>query len=100
MQAYPHSIEHIVGEAGAWCAANGLLVAQKDGPGLNSFVPSHNRTNCDGFAAGFAPAPVALLPTKLPKNLYEQAAGIQTDFNLLVDRISRDTKFLQETLAT
>lgn len=44
-------------------------------------------------------APFTLLPSAVPRALFEQAYAVQRDFNLLVDAISRDKEFLERTLA-
>ncbi|KAG9332589.1 hypothetical protein JZ751_014687 [Albula glossodonta] len=44
-------------------------------------------------------APFTLFPSPVPRVLYNQALAVQTHFNLLVDKISQDSKFLHETLA-
>uniref|UniRef100_A0A8V0ZV32 Glutathione synthetase n=1 Tax=Gallus gallus TaxID=9031 RepID=A0A8V0ZV32_CHICK len=45
-------------------------------------------------------APFTLLPSAVPRALFEQAYAVQRDFNLLVDAISRDKEFLERTLAS
>ncbi|OCT62849.1 hypothetical protein XELAEV_18043940mg [Xenopus laevis] len=45
-------------------------------------------------------APFALLPSPVPKALFEQAKCVQEDFNTLVDRISQDTSFLEQVLSS
>ncbi|XP_053706270.1 glutathione synthetase-like [Synchiropus splendidus] len=45
-------------------------------------------------------APFTLFPTPLPKALYHQAVAVQPLFNTLVDKISQDSHFLQEALAS
>jgi len=43
--------------------------------------------------------PLALLPTPFPRQAFVQALELATHFNILVDRVSRDSQFLQEALA-
>ncbi|XP_068187857.1 glutathione synthetase isoform X1 [Antennarius striatus] len=45
-------------------------------------------------------APFTLFPTAVPKAIYHQALAVQTHYNILVDKISQDVDFLQETLAS
>ncbi|KAG5838383.1 glutathione synthetase isoform X1 [Anguilla anguilla] len=45
-------------------------------------------------------APITLFPSPLPKVLFDQGIAVQTHFNRLVDKISQDSKFLQEALAS
>ncbi|XP_069507915.1 glutathione synthetase [Ambystoma mexicanum] len=45
-------------------------------------------------------APFTLLPSLVPKALYDQAKAVQQDFNLLLDLVSQDEGFLEEVLAS
>uniref|UniRef100_A0A1A7Z3Q9 Glutathione synthetase n=2 Tax=Iconisemion striatum TaxID=60296 RepID=A0A1A7Z3Q9_9TELE len=45
-------------------------------------------------------APFTLFPSPFPKAAFLQALAVQTHYNTLVDRISQDTEFLQEALAS
>ncbi|XP_072259299.1 glutathione synthetase [Pyxicephalus adspersus] len=45
-------------------------------------------------------APFTLLPSPVPRSLFEQAKSVQEDFNLLVDRLSQNPTFLEQTLAS
>uniref|UniRef100_A0A3Q1CLA3 Glutathione synthetase n=1 Tax=Amphiprion ocellaris TaxID=80972 RepID=A0A3Q1CLA3_AMPOC len=45
-------------------------------------------------------APFTLFPTPVPKAVFLQALAVQTHYNTLVDRISQDSEFLQEALAS
>ncbi|XP_029470116.1 glutathione synthetase [Rhinatrema bivittatum] len=45
-------------------------------------------------------APFSLLPSVVPRSLFEEAKAVQQDFNLLVDSVSQDFQFLKETLAS
>uniref|UniRef100_A0A8D2P109 Glutathione synthetase n=1 Tax=Zosterops lateralis melanops TaxID=1220523 RepID=A0A8D2P109_ZOSLA len=45
-------------------------------------------------------APFTLLPSAVPRALFEQAYAVQQDFNLLVDAISQNKEFLEKTLAS
>ncbi|NXY39089.1 GSHB synthetase, partial [Pomatorhinus ruficollis] len=45
-------------------------------------------------------APFTLLPSTVPRVLFEQAYAVQQDFNLLVDAISQNKEFLEKTLAS
>ena len=44
-------------------------------------------------------APFTLFPTTVPRGMFEQALAVQTHYNLLVDKISQDSQFLEEALA-
>ncbi|KAM9786203.1 glutathione synthetase-like [Neosynchiropus ocellatus] len=44
--------------------------------------------------------PFTLFPSPLPKALYHQAVAVQPLFNTLVDKISQDSDFLREALAS
>ncbi|XP_072305598.1 glutathione synthetase [Eucyclogobius newberryi] len=45
-------------------------------------------------------APFTLFPTPVPKAVFQQALDVQTHYNSLVDRISQNTDFLKEALAS
>lgn len=45
-------------------------------------------------------APFTLFPTPVPKAVFQQALAVQTHYNILVDKISQDTDFLQDALAS
>ncbi|XP_063816209.1 glutathione synthetase [Pseudophryne corroboree] len=45
-------------------------------------------------------APFTLLPSPVPRALFDQAKSVQEDFNLLVDRISQNPSFLEQTLSS
>uniref|UniRef100_A0A672ZNI8 Glutathione synthetase n=1 Tax=Sphaeramia orbicularis TaxID=375764 RepID=A0A672ZNI8_9TELE len=44
--------------------------------------------------------PLTLFPTSVPKAVFLQALAVQTHYNTLVDRISQDSDFLKEALAS
>lgn len=71
-------LESLASTANSFASANGLQVATKDG--------------------SFQCAPISLLPNAYPRSAFENAKAVAPDWNLLVDRISRDPDFLQETL--
>jgi len=48
---------------------------------------------------GLVHAPVALLPTPFPENQWSEAIELAPIFNELVDRISLDGTFLQQSLS-
>ncbi|XP_070796039.1 glutathione synthetase isoform X2 [Pituophis catenifer annectens] len=63
----------------------GVLMRTKDDPNASDVVNY---------------APFTLFPSPVPGSLLEQAYSIQQDFNLLVDKVSQDTEFLECTLAS
>lgn len=44
-------------------------------------------------------APFSLFPSPVPSALLEQAYAVQTDFNILVDAVSQNSAFLEQTLS-
>ena len=44
-------------------------------------------------------APFTLFPSPVPSALLEQAYAVQADFNLLVDAVSQNAVFLEQTLS-
>ena len=60
-----------------WAAAGGLMI---------------------GAAGPFDHAPCSLLPYPFPASLFAQARALAKPFNTLVDRVSRDTEWLHDTV--
>lgn len=44
-------------------------------------------------------APFTLFPSLVPSALLEQAYAVQMDFNMLVDAVSQNSTFLEQTLS-
>lgn len=44
-------------------------------------------------------APFTLFPSLVPSALLEQAYAVQMDFNMLVDAVSQNAAFLEQTLS-
>lgn len=44
-------------------------------------------------------APFTLFPSPVPSTLLEQAYAVQMDFNILVDAVSQNSAFLEQTLS-
>ncbi|KAI3979675.1 hypothetical protein MKX01_013770 [Papaver californicum] len=71
----------------------------------NHSSPSNLTVKCGGGKSGTVPgggtvhAPFALLPLPFPKSHREQACELAPVFNELVDRVSLDGKFLQDSLS-
>jgi len=65
--------------ANSFASANGLLIEKE-----------RNK---------FEAAPMSLLPNAYPKAAFTQAQALAPMYNLLVDRVSRDADFLQQTLS-
>ncbi|XP_074068201.1 glutathione synthetase isoform X1 [Macrotis lagotis] len=63
----------------------GVLMRTKQDPGSSDIVSY---------------APFTLFPSAVPRELLEQAYAVQTDFNLLVDTVSQDSAFLEQTLSS
>lgn len=55
-------------------------------------------TKIDNVASTVVHAPFTLEPYKYPKKAFEESVQISPIFNLLVDKISRDSVWLQEVL--
>ncbi|XP_042014000.1 glutathione synthetase, chloroplastic-like [Salvia splendens] len=81
-------LEKIAYDALVWSSLRGLLVgdraSQKSGT-----VPG----------VGLVHAPISLLPMPFQESHYKQACEVAPIFNELVDRVSLDSNFLQESLA-
>lgn len=63
----------------------------------NSYASSHGLL-VERSGGHFQAAPMSLLPNVFPSAAFEQATSLAPLWNVLVDRISRDSDFLQGTL--
>ncbi|XP_006664070.1 glutathione synthetase, chloroplastic [Oryza brachyantha] len=86
--AGPEAVGEMVREATAWCALHGLVVGDRADP-RSGTVPG----------VGLVHAPFSLLPTHLPVSCWRQACELAPIFNELVDRVSLDGDFLQDSLS-
>ncbi|XP_019419964.1 PREDICTED: glutathione synthetase, chloroplastic-like [Lupinus angustifolius] len=81
-------LQNIVYDSLVWSSLHGLVVADKSVQSSGS-VPG----------VGLVHAPISLLPTPFPESHWRQASELAPIFNELVDRVSLDGKFLQESLS-
>ncbi|KAG4913953.1 hypothetical protein JHK84_054404 [Glycine max] len=81
-------IHTIAYDALVWSSLHGLLVGDKSVQRSGS-VPG----------VGLVHAPLALLPTPFPEKQWREANELAPIFNELVDRVSLDATFLQESLS-
>lgn len=104
------SRDEICADAVVWASQHGLV--STPGPWLTDSYraedPDHSSspTSVQVYGAGRADlpaalvhAPLAVFPVTYPKASYEKAQAAMPVFNLLIDRISRDSSYLQRTLA-
>jgi glutathione synthetase len=75
-------LDSLAAHACSYSAANGIQVERRREDGSSYFES----------------APMSLLPNAFPQQAFEHAESLATSFNELVDRISRDSAFLEETL--
>uniref|UniRef100_A0A7N0V400 Glutathione synthetase n=2 Tax=Kalanchoe fedtschenkoi TaxID=63787 RepID=A0A7N0V400_KALFE len=84
--------EELVGkmvyDALVWCSLHGLVVGDR----------SVKRSGTSP-GVGMVHAPVSLLPVSFPESYWKQACELAPLFNELVDRVSLDAEFLQDTLS-
>ncbi|KAL5136008.1 Glutathione synthetase, chloroplastic [Glycine soja] len=81
-------LQNIVYDALVWSTLNCLLVGDKSVQ-RSGTVPG----------VGLVHLPLSLLPGPFPENHWKQACELAPIFNELVDRVSLDGKFLQESLS-
>ncbi|TVU51778.1 hypothetical protein EJB05_03222 [Eragrostis curvula] len=81
-------VDELVEEALVWCSQHGLVVGDKN----------HSRSG-KAPGVGLLHAPFSLLPMSFPRVYWDQALELAPLFNELVDRVSLDGEFLQQTLA-
>ncbi|KAM7410832.1 hypothetical protein PAMA_021001 [Pampus argenteus] len=81
----PDRLNDLVDEAKNLAFQHGLVMRTHETPN-SSEVVTH--------------VPFTLFPSPVPKAAFLQALAVQTHFNTLVDKISQDQDFLEETLAS
>ncbi|KAA3473445.1 glutathione synthetase, chloroplastic [Gossypium australe] len=81
-------IQKIVYDALVWSSLHGLVVGDRNDQ-RSGKLPG----------VGMVHAPIALLPTSFPESHWKQACELAPIFNELIDRVSLDGKFLQDSLA-
>ncbi|BAF28719.1 glutathione synthetase, chloroplastic isoform X1 [Oryza sativa Japonica Group] len=81
-------VDEMAEEAAVWCAVHGLVVGDRAEP-RSGTIPG----------VGLVHAPFALLPTRFPASFWKQARELAPIFNDLVDRVSLDGEFLQDSLS-
>lgn len=75
-------------QANSYASANGIQVERRKPPTEGE----------DKATTYFEGAPMSLLPNAYPKEAFRQAREVAPAFNELVDRVSRDAAFLEDTL--
>eukprot|EP01039_Chlorochromonas_danica_P006528 gene6528-7199_t len=66
---------------------------------INAWCGIHGLMYTDG-KTNWYPAPISVIPSRFSREAFEYAQKIQPVWNKLMDRISRDRKFLLEELST
>eukprot|EP00536_Pseudo-nitzschia_multiseries_P002458 jgi/Psemu1/294823/fgenesh1_pm.33_\ len=82
-------------QANSYASANGIQVEKKrDASASGSSAVTTTTTTTTVFEG----APMSLLPNAYPRAAFEQSKRAAPWFNELVDRVSRDSEFLESTL--
>ncbi|CAN4108692.1 unnamed protein product [Withania somnifera] len=84
----PKVLQNLAYDALVWCSLRGLVVGDRNSE-RSGTVPG----------VGMVHAPVALLPISFPESHWKQACEVAPIFNELVDRVSQDGEFLQQSLS-
>ncbi|XP_010255817.1 PREDICTED: glutathione synthetase, chloroplastic-like isoform X2 [Nelumbo nucifera] len=84
----PKLLQQLVYDALVWSSLHGLVVGDRSVQ-RSGTVPG----------VGMVHAPFALLPMSFPRSHWQQACELAPLFNELVDRVSLDGKFLQDSLS-
>ncbi|CAH9073964.1 unnamed protein product [Cuscuta epithymum] len=84
----PKLLQNLAYDALVWSSLNGLLVGDRNSQ-RSGTIPG----------VGLVQAPFSLLPTSFPESHWKQACEVAPIFNELVDRVSQDGEFLQESLS-
>jgi len=80
--------------ANSYAAAHGLQVETKP-----TSATTASSSSSSSSSSSYQCAPISLLPNIFPAQSFLRAKSLAPDFNLLVDRISRNGAFLNDTLA-
>jgi len=83
-------LEKLAVAANAYAAAHGIQVERQQ--------QTSSTDNDSSTTSIFQCAPMSLLPNAFPKAAFAQAVDLAPAFNALVDAVSRDAAFLQQTL--
>jgi glutathione synthase len=89
----PPFINELAVAANAFSSAHGIQVESRR---HNS--NSDGTTSSSSSSSYYQSAPISLLPNAYPKPAFDRAVALAPSFNVLVDRVSRDAPFLQQTL--
>lgn len=84
----PKLVDNLAYDALVWCSLRGLLVGDRNSE-RSGTVPGVDMVH----------APVALVPMSFPESHWNQACEVAPIFNELVDRVSQDGEFLQQSLS-
>nr|UKF18833.1 glutathione synthetase [Nicotiana benthamiana] len=84
----PKLLQKLSYDALVFCSLRGLVVGDRNSE-RSGTVPG----------VGMVHAPVALLPMSFPESQWSQACEVAPIFNELVDRVSQDGEFLQQSLS-
>mmetsp|Transcript_14418 Transcript_14418/g.33436 ORF Transcript_14418/g.33436 Transcript_14418/m.33436 type:complete len:423 (+) Transcript_14418:104-1372(+) len=87
-------------QANSYASANGIQVEKKrtDSNGNGNSDSNNGGDDSTTSTTFFEGAPMSLLPNAYPRAAFEQSRSVAPAFNELVDRVSRDPDFLEETL--
>ncbi|CAL5330299.1 unnamed protein product [Camellia sinensis] len=88
----PELIQRLVYDSLVWSSLHGLVVGDKN-------VQNCCQRSGTVPGVGMVHAPFALLPMSFPERQWRQACELAPIFNELVDRVSLDANFLQESLS-
>jgi hypothetical protein len=89
------TLSNLVEYATSFSAAHGLQVELRD----SSSSSANNNIGNNNHHRGYITAPISLLPQSYPSHQFRMATLLAAPFNILVDKISNDATFLQETLS-
>ncbi|XP_019806361.1 glutathione synthetase isoform X3 [Tursiops truncatus] len=104
-------LEELARQAVDRALAEGVLLRTSQEPSSSdvSFILMHRIPSVNGSQFSFpllmailvvSYAPFTLFPSLVPSALLEQAYAVQMDFNLLVDAVSQNAAFLEQTLSS
>jgi len=91
-------LETLAAHANSYASANGIMVVSKNQQKSTDTDSNGSSSNNNNAAAAYECAPMSLLPNAYPRDAFRQAHDVAPFFNEVVDKVSRDSKFLIDTL--
>lgn len=91
----PLPVTKLIPQSNSFAAANGIQIEKRHS---SPSAPSSSSDDDNKSKPYYETAPISLLPNAFPRKSFEHAQSLAPLFNILVDRISLNNEFLENTL--